>query len=194
MGIADVRKTTLTVEEIFHEGGPRREQPLRIGLIAAVVENPNAGRYEEDIYPLTAELRGLGRDLAGRLLDAMGGDPARIEAYGKGTIVGTAGELEYGALWHEAGGWSLREALGGPKAIVPSNKCVAAMGGRLHIPLGHVNAAYVRSHFLTTELTIHDAPRPNEIVYALAVATGGRIHARAGGLQAKDISVGDGQR
>jgi hypothetical protein len=194
MSLIDIRKTVVTVEEIWHEGGPRATTPLRIGLAAAVVRNPYAGRYVEDLMPFMADLRGLGQDLARRLLAALGGDTSRIEAYGKGAIVGTAGELEHGALWHEPGGWSMREVLGGTKAIVPANKMVGAAGTRMMVPLGHVNAAYVRSHFLTIEMGVSDAPRPDEIVYGLAMATAGRIHARAGGLKASDISANDGLR
>src|SRR3546814_14461725 len=86
-----------------------------------------------------------------------------VQAYGKGAIVGEDGELEHGAVWHEAGGWALREALGDPKAIVPAAKTIGALGTRLMIPLGHIRAAYVRSHFSTAEMTVWDGPRRGEI-------------------------------
>lgn len=117
-----------------------------------------------------------------------------MEAYGKAAIVGEDGELEHGAVWHEAGGWAMREALGNPKAIVPSAKTVSSMGSRIMIPLGHISAAYVRSHFGVAEMTVWDAPRRNEIAFGLAMATGGRIHSRLGGLSVEQIKGEDGLR
>jgi Amino acid synthesis len=109
-------------------------------------------------------------------------------------IVGEDGELEHAAVWHEAGGWAMREALGEPKAIVPAAKTIGGLGTRLMVPLGHIRASYVRSHFGTAEMTIWDGPRRDEIAYGLVMATGGRPHARIGGLAASDIKVNDGQR
>ena len=143
--------------------------------------------------PFQSSLRELGRELATRLIAQLGG-AERIEAYGKGIIVGEDGELEHGAVWHEAGGQGMREMLGQPKAIVPAAKTVGGSGTRLMVPLGHVHAAYVRSHFGTAEMTLWDAPRRDEIAFGLVMATGGRPHARIGGLKASDISVHDGQR
>jgi hypothetical protein len=140
-----------------------------------------------------AELHQVGGMLSRRLIDAVGGATV-VEAYGKGAIVGEDGELEHGALWHEAGGHEMRQALGNPKAIVPSAKTIGGVGYRLMIPLGHIHAAYVRSHFGTAEMTIWDAPRRNEIAYGLAMATGRRVHARSGGLEAADIEGRDGLR
>ena len=177
----DIRKTILTVEEILHEGGPRVEQPLIVGSIAAVVKNPFAGRFEEDLTTFMQALKPLGRELAEKLATALGG-AAKVEAYGKG------------AIWHEPGGWGMREALGGTLAIVPANKVVGALGTRLMVPLGHINAAYVRSHFASAEIGIYDAPRSNEILYGLVMATGGRIHERIGGLAAAEIQGEDGLR
>ncbi len=191
-----VRKTAVTVETIRHEGGPVADRPVRITAALAVVRNPFAGRYEPDLLGFQTDLRTLGTQLATDLLDVLGQE---IEAYGKGAIVGVAGELEHGALWHEAGGWAMRSVLEGvlerpPAAIVPSAKVVAAAGYRLLVPVLHVHAAYVRSHFSGIEIGLQDAPRPDEIVYALAMATGGRIHARAGGLRADQITGIDGNR
>ena len=188
----DIRKTALTVEEIWHERGPRLERPLQVATAIAVVRNPFAGRYEPDLMGFQSELRELGRELSAKLVAALGVE--QIEAYGKGAIVGEDGELEHGAVWHEAGGWALREALGGPKAIVPAAKTIGGPGTRLMVPLGHIHAAYVRSHFGSAEMTLWDAPRRDEIAFSLVAATGGRVHARIGGLQAEDISVHDGQR
>jgi hypothetical protein len=191
--MVDVRKMIVSVEEIYRESGPRQSTPLRIAMGAAVVKNPYAGRYVDDVMPFMAELRALGADLSRRMINALG-NASVVEAYGKGAIVGVDGDMEHGALWHEAGGWAMREALGGPKAIVPAAKMVGAAGARLMIPLGHIHAAYVRSHFNATEMGVVDGPRPGEILYGLAMATGGRIEARCGGLAVKDIAVMDGQR
>ena len=143
--------------------------------------------------PFMQELRRLGSDLSEQIITTLGG-AERVQAYGKAAIVGEDGELEHGAVWHEAGGWAMREALGNPKAIVSSAKTVATLGTRLMIPLSHIHAAYVRSHFGVAEMTIWDAPRRNEIAFGLAMATGGRIHARLGGLSAADITGEDGLR
>lgn len=189
----DIRKTALGVETIWHERGPGLEKPLLVGTAIAVIRNPFAGRYEPDLMPFQASLRELGRELASGLIAQLGG-AERIEAYGKGIIVGEDGELEHGAVWHEAGGHGMREVLGQPKAIVPAAKTIGGPGTRLMVPLGHIHAAYVRSHFGTAEMTLWDAPRRDEIAFGLVMATGGRPHARIGGLKASDISVHDGQR
>ncbi|WP_108517347.1 amino acid synthesis family protein [Bradyrhizobium algeriense] len=193
MSAYDIRKTALTVETVWHERGPRLATPLLVGTSIAVIRNPFAGRYEADLMPFQASLRELGRELAAALIARLGGAD-KIEAYGKGIVVGEDGELEHGAVWHEAGGWAAREALGNPKAIVPASKTIGGPGTRLMVPLGHIHAAYVRSHFGTAEMTVWDAPRRDEIAFGLVMATGGRSHARIGGLAASDISVHDGQR
>jgi len=193
MSAYDVRKTALTVETVWHERGPRLAAPLLVGTSIAVIRNPFAGRYEPDLMSFQAALRDLGRELAAALIARLGGAD-KVEAYGKGIVVGEDGELEHGAVWHEAGGWAAREALGDPKAIVPAAKTIGGPGTRLMVPLGHIHAAYVRSHFGTAEMTVWDAPRRDEIAFALVMATGGRPHARIGGLAASDISAHDGQR
>ncbi|MEP9373696.1 amino acid synthesis family protein [Mesorhizobium sp. KR1-2] len=189
-----IKKLVVQIEEIFHEGGPRAEKPLKRGAVLAVVENPFAGRYVEEIAGFMEDLKPVGLTMARKLLEAMGGDASEIEAYGKGAIVGGAGELEHGALWHNPGGYAMRELLGDTKAIVPSTKKVGGPGARIDIPVAHVNAAYVRSHFDAIEVGINDSPRANEIVLVLAMTTGSRIHARVGGLAAKDIKGEDGLR
>lgn len=193
MSLVSVRKIKLDVETVFHEGGPRASEPLRIAVATAVVANPYAGRYVEDLLPFMQELRGLGAQLSEQLIAALGG-AAVVQAYGKGAIVGEDGELEHGAVWHEAGGWAMREALGNPKAIVPAAKALGGPGSRVLIPLGHTQAAYVRSHFGVAEMTVWDGPRRGEIAFGLAMATGGRIHARLGGLAAGDVKGEDGLR
>ncbi|SVA72467.1 uncharacterized protein METZ01_LOCUS125321 [marine metagenome] len=194
MTLVDIRKIVVTVESVRHDGGPPVESPLHAGAIFAVVKNPYAGRFEPDLMPMMAELKPLGKELAKKLITALGVEASAVESYGKGAIVGSEGELEHGALWHEAGGWGMREVLGGTKAIVPSSKMIGAIGARLMIPLGHVRAAYVRSHMSSIEVGAHDSPRANEILYALAMATGARIHARIGGLAAADVVGEDGLR
>ncbi|MBX3599879.1 MAG: amino acid synthesis family protein [Rubrivivax sp.] len=192
MSLIQIRKRSLTVETVFHEGGPPPATPLKLAAACAVIRNPYAGRYEENLLPFMAELRGLGTLLARELVDTLGRD--RVEVYSKAAIVGVNGELEHGAVWHEAGGWAMREVLGQPKAIVPAAKAVAATGYRLMVPLHYIHAAYVRSHFNTFEVGIQDAPRPDEILFALVMGTGGRVHARLGGLTKEQVSVHDGQR
>jgi hypothetical protein len=140
------------------------------------------------------DLKPLGLEMARRLIAALGGDPAIIEGYGKGAIVGEAGELEHGALWHVPGGYAMRELLGDARAIVPSAKKVGGLGARLDVPITHINASYVRSHFDAVEIGVTDAPRAREIVLALAMTTGARVHARVGGLAAADIQGRDGLR
>ena len=194
MSLIEIRKIATVVEEVFHEGGPPAARPLKQGACLAVIRNPYAGRYVQDILPLMTDLEPLGLDMARRLVAALGAAPGEIEAYGKGAIVGAAGELEHGALWHAPGGYGMREVLGGTKAIVPSTKKVGGAGTRLDVPLAHVDAAYVRSHFGTLEVGLPDAPKADEIVYVLAMSTGPRVHARAGGLAAADIKGEDGLR
>lgn len=193
MSLVAIRKRSLTVETVFHEGGRPPAKPLRLAAACAVIRNPYAGRYEPDLLPFMAELRQLGTLLAEELVAALGG-AAQVEAYSKAAIVGTAGELEHGAVWHEAGGWAMRQVLGEPKAIVPAAKAVAHTGYRLMVPLHYIHAAYVRSHFNSFEVGIQDAPRPDEILFALVMADGGRIHSRLGGLTKEQVAVHDGQR
>ena len=188
-----IRRTALITEEIFHEGGPPPERPHARAAIMAIVSNPFAGRYVEDIQPAMEDLKPLGAMMAQRLVDAMGG-PDQVDAYGKGAIVGEAGEIEHGALWHVPGGYAMRGLVSPSKAIVPSAMKVGGMGARLDVPLGHVNAAYVRSHFDAMEVGLPDGPRAGEILFALVMARGGRVHSRMGGLEAWDVTGEDGLR
>lgn len=189
-----VRKKLMTVEEIFHEGGPVSGKPLRRAAALAVIHNPFAGRYVEDIAGLMDDLKPLGLEMAKSLIAALGGDPKTVEGFGKGAIVGSAGELEHGALWHVPGGYAMRQLLGEAKAIVASTKKVGGPGTRLDVPITHINASYVRSHFDAMEVGVTDAPRSGEIVLALVMTTGPRIHARVGGLKASEIKGEDGLR
>ena len=189
-----VRKFLISVEEIFHEGGPVAAQPHRRACALAVIANPFAGKYHEEIQPFMDVLKPLGLEMARRLIAALGGDPKVVEGYGKAAIVGSGGEIEHGALWHVPGGYAMRELLGDAKAIVPSTKKVGGPGTRIDVPITHINASYVRSHFDAMEVGVPDAPRADEIVLALVMTTGPRVHARAGGLEAKDITGKDGLR
>jgi hypothetical protein len=191
----EIRKFATFVEEIFHEGGPVAEKPLKVGAIAAVVRNPFAGRYVPEIAPMMEQLRPLGLEMSTRLAQALtGGDLAAIEGFGKGAIVGAAGELEHGALWHVPGGYAMRDLLGKAKAIVPSTKKVGPVGARLDVPVTHINASYVRGHFNAMEVGVNDAPRADEMVLILVMTTGGRVHDRVGGLRANEVKGEDGLR
>jgi hypothetical protein len=189
----DVRKIVTFVEEIMHEGGPVPKKPYRRGAIAAVIRNPYAGRYVQDIMPMMEALKPLGFDLAARLIKALGG-AAKIDSYGKGGVIGVNGESEHGALWHVPGGYGMRELLDNSQAIVPSTFKVGAAGCPIDIPLHHRTAAYVRSHFDAVEMRVPDAPRPDEIMFVLAMGAGPRVHERAGGMRASEIARFDGQR
>jgi hypothetical protein len=190
----EIRKFVTVTEEIRHEGGPEAAVPLRRAAVLAVIANPFAGRYHADIAPFMDDLKPLGLEMAGRLIAALGGDPAAIEGFGKGAIIGQAGEVEHGALWHVPGGYAMRELLGGAKAIVASTKKVGVPGTRLDVPVTHINAAYVRSHFDAMEVGLNDAPRAGEMVLALVMTSGARVHARVGGLATGEIKGEDGLR
>jgi hypothetical protein len=189
-----IRKKVTIVEEIFHEGGPVVAIPLRRAAVLTVINNPFAGSYTADISGFMDDLTPLGLAMAKSLVAALGNETKLIQGYGKGAIVGSAGELEHGALWHVPGGYAMREVLGGAKAIVPSTKKVGGPGTRLDVPVTHINASYVRSHFDSIEIGINDAPRADEILLALVMTTGPRIHARVGGLKASEIVGQDGLR
>ena len=189
----EVRKIAIMIEEISHEGGPVAKRPVKKGAIAAVVHNPFAGRYVKDVQPFMDLLKPLGFDLADRLIKALGG-PKKVEGYGKAIIVGVNGESEHAALWHVPGGYGMRELLDNSKAIVPSTIKVAPAGTVIDVPIHHRTAAYVRSHFDSVEVRVADAPRPNELVFILAMTCGGRVHERMGGMKMSEISKYDGQR
>jgi hypothetical protein len=189
-----VRKKLTIVEEIFHEGGPVAKLPLRRAAALAVIHNPFACAYVDNIAPFMDDLKPLGLEMARSLVSALGGEVRLIEGYGKGAIVGSAGEIEHGALWHVPGGYAMREVLGGAKAIVASTKKVGGPGARLDVPITHINASYVRSHFDAMEVGLADAPRADEILLALVMTTGARVHARVGGLQVSEVKGEDGLR
>ncbi len=189
-----IRKMVTGIEDIFHEGGPVVTTPRKRGWRLAVVHNPYAGRYVEDIQPFMDDLKPLGLEMARQLIAALGVPAESIDGYGKGAIIGGAGELEHGALWHAPGGYSMREHLADSLAIVPSTKKVGGPGTRLDIPVTHKTASYVRSHFDSVEIGIDDSPRTDEMLLALVMTVGPRIHARAGGLAVSGIKLRDGQK
>lgn len=189
----EIRKRGLSVDRVFHEGGPVAETPLLKGAATVVVANPFAGRFVdgEALQGWMETLRPLARDMAEELAAALGG-PSRVETFGKGAIVGASGELEHGAVWHAPGGAAVREALGGAKAQVPSSKKIGGIGAQVDIPLHYVHASMVRSHYDVMPVIVPDGPKPGEIVFALVMSTGGRIHARIGGLEKSAIKGDDG--
>ncbi len=189
-----IRRIAVLSEEIFHDGGPAPEQPRLRAAAMALVKNHYAGRYVEDLQSGMDDLKPLGLMMTDRLIVALGGDVSRIDGYGKAALVGADGEVEHAALWHVPGGYAMRERLGQAKAIVPSTMKVGGFGARIDIPLGHINAAYVRSHFDAMEVGLADGPRADEILFCLAMTCGPRIHNRMGGLAAGDIKLWDGQR
>lgn len=192
---ANIRKIAVTVEETHTEMGRAITPPTRKAVAVAVIENPFAGRYEEDLGDLIeigAELGGL---LGDRCVAALGITPAEAESYGKSAMVGEEGELEHAAaILHPKLGAPLRAAVEKGAALVPSSKKMGSPGQVLDVPLGHKDAAYVRSHFDGIEVSLNDAPRAREIMVAVAVTDSGRPLPRVGGLEAKDAKGEDGLR
>jgi hypothetical protein len=188
-----LRKTMIFLEDILHDGGPAPARPRQRGAIVALVKNPFADRYAADLQSAMDDLKPLGLMMTDRLIAAMGGRDG-IDGYGKAAMAGEGGELEHTALWHVPGGYAMRERLGQALAIVPSSMKQGGPGTRIDIPLGHVNAAYVRSHFDAMEVGLPDGPRADELLFALAMARGPRVHDRMGGLAASDIKAMDGLR
>ena len=190
----EIRKYALGIEEIRHDGGKPLDKPILKGWVGVVLRNPFAGRYEQDIMPMMEALKPVGLEASERLLQALGGEVSRIEAYGKGGIVGAAGEIEHGALWHIAGGYAMRELLGRALAIVPSATKMGTLGTQIDLTIHHKDAADGRSHFDAMTAMMPDAPRADEIAYFLTMTTGGRPHARVGGVTPAEITKWDGQR
>ena len=190
----ELRKFATVVEEIYHEGGPPAGEPLLRAAALAVIRNPFAGRYEPEIQWFMEKLKPLGLDMAQRLAKAVGG-AERVEGYGKGALIGAAGELEHAAaLLHPRLGAPLRAAVARGAALVPSSKKMGGPGQSLDVPLGHKEAAYVRSHFDGVEVRLNDAPRADEIMVAVAVTDSGRPLPRVGGLRAAEVVGEDGLR
>ncbi|MBA4791922.1 MAG: amino acid synthesis family protein [Pseudomonadota bacterium] len=192
---AKIRKIVTVLEETFTEMGRPVSPPARRAAAVAVIENPFAGRYEEDLSVLIAQGEELGGLLTERAVAALGIEGADAQGYGKAALVGENGELEHAAaLLHPKMGTPVRKVLGKGAALIPSSKRRGGLGAELDIPLGHKDAAYVRSHFDGMQVSISDAPRANEIVVAVAVTQTGRPLPRIGGLKAEDIKGEDGLR
>lgn len=192
---AEIRKIATWVEETRREMGQDIEPPTRKAVAVAVIANPFAGRYEEDLSALMeigAELGGL---LGERCVKVLGITPAQAESYGKAAMVGEAGELEHAAaILHPKLGAPLRKAVEKGAALVPSSKKMGGPGQVLDVPLGHKDAAYVRSHFDGIEVRLNDAPRAGEIMVAVAVTDSGRPLPRVGGLTHEEAEGKDGLR
>jgi hypothetical protein len=192
---ADIRKLIVTVDETRIEMGRKVEPPTRRALAIAVIANPYAGRYVEQLDELVAIGEELGGLLGARCVEALGIAPGQAESYGKAAIVGEKGELEHAAaILHPKLGAPLRKAVEKGAALVPSAKKTGGPGTAIDVPLGHKDAAYVRSHFDAIEARVPDAPRAGEIVVAVAVTDSGRPLARIGGLQKHEIQGKDGLR
>lgn len=192
---ARIRKVVTVVEETLNEAGRAVYPPTRRAAAIAVIANPFAGRYEEDLSELVETGAELGALLTERAVAALGVPGERVESYGKAAAVGENGELEHAAaLLHPKLGAPVRAALGGGKALIPSSKKRGGPGLALDIPLGHKDAAFVRSHFDGMEVRVPDAPRADEIVVAVAVTDSGRPLPRVGGLQKEEIEGKDGLR
>ena len=192
---AEIRKIVIVIDETRSEMGRPVEPPTHKVVAAAVIKNPFAGKYAEDLEPLMAIGEELGGLLGERAVAALGVAPGRVESYGKAAIVGEMGEWEHAAaILHPRLGKPLRAAVEKGAALVPSAKKMGGLGTAVDVPLGHKDAAFVRSHFDAIEIRIPDAPRADEIVVAVAMTDSGRPLARVGGLQKNEIKGEDGLR
>jgi hypothetical protein len=192
---AQIRKLVVQVDETRAEMGRPVDPPTRRAVAMAVIANPYAGRYSENLDELVGIGEELGKLLGERCVQALGIAPAQAHSYGKAAIVGEGGELEHAAaILHPKLGAPLRLAVQKGAALVPSAKKMGGIGAAIDVPLGHKDAAYVRSHFDAVEARVPDAPRAGEIVVAVAVTDSGRPLARIGGLQAHEIKGEDGLR
>ena len=192
---ASIRKIIVQVDETRMEMGQAVHPPTRRALAMAVIANPFAGKYVENLDELIAIGEELGGLLGAKCVQALGISPGQAESYGKAAIVGEAGELEHAAaILHPKLGAPLRLAVEKGAALVPSSKKRGGLGTAIDVPLGHKDAAFVRSHFDAMEARVADAPRANEIVVAVVVTDSGRPLPRVGGLQVHDIKGEDGLR
>ena len=195
MGIARIRRLVTVVDETHKEMGLEIDPPTRRAAAVAVIENPFAGVYQEDLEALMAVGEELGGLLGERAVQALGIKPHQAESYGKAAVVGENGELEHAAaILHPRLGKPLRAAVEKGAALVPSAKKMGGPGTPLDVPLGHKDAAYVRSHFDAMEVRVADAPRADEILVAVAVTDSGRPLPRVGGLAKADAKGEDGLR
>jgi hypothetical protein len=192
---ADIRKTVVIMDEVHREMGREISPPTRRACAVAIIANPFAGKYVEDLADLMDIGAEMGDLLGRKAVAALGIEPAQAESYGKAAMVGENGELEHAAaILHPKLGAPLRAAVEKGAALVPSSKKMGGPGQPLDVPLGHKDAAYVRSHFDGMEVRVNDAPRANEIMVAVAVTDSGRPLPRVGGLKADEIRGEDGLR
>ena len=190
-----IRKVVTVVEETIREMDQPISPPTRRAAAIAVIENPFAGTYQQDLEELMAAGEELGGLLGRKAVEALGIEPGQAESYGKAAMVGENGELEHAAaILHPRLGKPLRAAVDKGASLVPSSKKMGGMGQPLDVPLGHKDAAYVRSHFDGMEVRINDAPRANEIMVAIAVTDSGRPLPRVGGLTVDEVVGEDGLR
>jgi hypothetical protein len=192
---AKIRKVVTVVEETLTEMGKPVSPPTRRAAAIAVIENPFAGTYVEDLTPLMEIGEELGALLSARAIEALGISGDKAESYGKAALVGENGELEHAAaILHPKMGTPVRKTMVKGAALIPSSKKRGGPGAELDIPLGHKDAAFVRSHFDGMQVSINDAPRANEIMVAIAVTDSGRPLPRVGGLKKEEIKGEDGLR
>ena len=192
---AKIRKIIVQLDEIHQEAGKAVAPPTRRALAMAVIDNPYAGGYSDNLDELISIGEELGGLLGERCVQALGIAPAQAQSYGKAAIVGEGGELEHAAaILHPKLGAPLRVAVSQGAALVPSAKKQGTLGTAVDVPLGHKDAAFVRSHFDAMEARVADAPRAHEIVVAVVVTDSGRPHPRVGGLQVHEIVGKDGLR
>ena len=195
MAIVKIRKLVTIVDERHSEMGKTISPPTRRAAAIAVIQNPFAEFYQENLENLMSIGEQLGSSLGKRCIDALGIKPSEAESYGKAALIGENGELEHGAaLLHPRMGAPLRREVGKGAALVPSSKKRGSMGDTLDIPLGHKDAAYIRSHFDSMEVRVNDAPRANEILVAIAITDSGRPLPRVGGVKAEEAEGKDGLR
>lgn len=191
----EVRKIVTILEETHEEGGKPVSPPTRRAAAVAVIKNPFAGRFAEDLSQLVELGERLGEMLGRKAVQALGVLPEKVDSYGKAAIVGSHGELEHAAaILHPKLGTPFRAAVGGGKAIIPSAKKFGVPGTEIDVPLHFKDAAFVRSHFDAMPVRVYDAPREDEIVVALVVTDSGRPHPRIGGLSKEEAKKEDGLR
>lgn len=191
----EIRKLVTIVEETREEGGKPVSPPTRRAAAAAVIKNPFAGGFSQDLSELVEAGEQLGELLGKKAVEALGAAPERVESYGKAAIVGSSGELEHAAaILHPKLGTPFRAAVGGGKAIIPSAKKFGVPGTEIDVPLHYKDAAFVRSHFDAMPVRVYDAPREDEIVVVLVVTDSGRPHPRIGGLKKEEAKKEDGLR
>lgn len=191
----EIRKLVTTVEEIRTEMGKELSKPVRRAAALAVIKNPFAGKYSDDLQELMDSGEELGGLLGSKAREALGIEVGEAESYGKAAIVGTDGEIEHAAaILHPKLGKPFRESLGGGKAIIPSANKIGPAGTRIDLPLHYKDAAFVRSHFDSIEVSVPDTPRSDEIVVAVGVTNSGRPLPRIGGLTKEEAKKEDGLR